>query len=165
MSIKQITVMILSVLVSSKLFANEKPYTTVRVLSAAYAAKIATAAEQYCFKKGYQVSVAVTDRYGRLLAFSRNPLAGAHTIGIAKDKAYTSATFQIATINSHEIKFLRGVPRVILVGGGIPIQAGGHMYGAIGVSGAPASKKPGDVDEQCAKAGLNVVKSDLEFAE
>jgi uncharacterized protein GlcG (DUF336 family) len=38
------------------------------------------------------------------------------------------------------------------------------MYGAIGVSGAPAKSKPGDVDEECAQIGIDVVKDTLEFA-
>jgi len=145
---------------------KNETFIGIRVLSASTAATIATVAEQNCFKKGYQVSVAVTDRYGTLLAFSRNPLAGAHTIDVSQNKAYTAATFQIATINTAEdMSFMRGVPRVSLIGGGIPIRVGGHMYGAIGVSGAPANKKPGDVDEECAKAGLDAVMGDLEFSE
>jgi len=154
--------------VSSPLHADEKneAYASIRVLSAPLANKIATTAEQYCFKKGYQVSVAVTDRYGTLLAFSRNPLAGAHTIVVSQNKAYTSATFQLASINTmQDMEFMRGVPHISLIGGGLPIRVGGHMYGAIGVSGAPANKKPGDVDEECAKAGLDAVLGDLEFAD
>jgi uncharacterized protein GlcG (DUF336 family) len=148
--------------------AEEKneTYVNIRVLSAPLAAKIATVAEQHCFKKGYQVSVAVTDRYGSLLAFSRNPLAGSHTIDVSQYKAYTSATFQIPSMRTQEdMAFLQGVPKLALFGGGIPVRVGGHMYGAIGVSGAPAKKKPGDVDEECAQAGLDAVMGDLEFAE
>lgn len=155
-------------LFSFNINADEKyeTYASIRILSAALSSQIATAAEQYCFKKGYQVSVAVTDRYGTLLAFSRNPMAGAHTIVVSQNKAYTAATFQLPTINTmQDMEFMRGVPRLSLIGGGIPIRVGGHMYGAIGVSGAPANKKPGDVDEECAKAGLDAIMADLEFAD
>ena len=163
-SLLLITMLILSV----QLYAEEKneTYASIRVLSAPLAAKIATTAEQYCFKKGYQVSVAVSDRYGTLLAFSRNPLAGAHTISVSQNKAYTSATFQLPSTRAMEdMEFMRSVPRIALIGGGLPIRVGGHMYGAIGVSGAPANKKPGDVDEECAKAGLDAIIGELEFAD
>ena len=43
--------------------------------------------------------------------------------------------------------------------GSVPIQAGGKLYGAIGVSGAPDGKD----DEKCAAAGLAAVIDDLEM--
>jgi uncharacterized protein GlcG (DUF336 family) len=46
-----------------------------------------------------------------------------------------------------------------MIGGGITIEAGGSMVGAVGVSGAPG----GDMDEACAKAGVNAVKDKLDF--
>lgn len=160
--------LLLLLLFTQLAYADEKyeTYANIRVLSAALATKIAATAEQYCFKKGYQVSVAVTDRYGTLLAFSRNPLAGSHTISVSQNKAYTAATFQLSTMGiANDLPFMQGVPRISLIGGGIPVRVAGHMYGAIGVSGAPANKKPGDVDEECAKAGLDAIMSDLEFAD
>lgn len=155
-------------LFSPQSYAEEKfeTYANIRMLSATLASKIATTAEQYCFKKGYQVAVAVTDRYGALLAFSRNPMAGSHTIDVSQNKAYTAATFQLSTIGiANDLPFMQGVPRISLIGGGLPVRVGGHMYGAIGVSGAPADKKPGDIDEECAKAGLDAVIGELEFAD
>jgi len=164
----QSLLLLLTLTFSVQSYAEEKneTYASIRGLSAPLAAKIATTAEQYCFKKGYQVSVAVSDRYGTLLAFSRNPLAGAHTITVSQNKAYTSATFQLPSVRAmDDMEFMRGVPRIALIGGGLPVRVGGHMYGAIGVSGAPANKKPGDIDEECAKAGLDAVMAELEFAE
>ena len=115
---------------------------------------------------GYQVSVAVVDRYGNLISFSRNPLSGAHTIGISQDKAYTAATFQGDTITlAKQLTFLKGTPRLSLVGGGVPIKIAGYMYGAIGISGAPAKKNPGDVDHECAIAGVDAVREAIEFGE
>ena len=43
--------------------------------------------------------------------------------------------------------------------GGLPIQAGGRLYGGIGVSGAPDGK----TDEACAQAGIDAVIDDLEM--
>lgn len=145
--------------------AAEAPTVTTRTLSAAMANKVAAATEKDCAKRGFQVAVAVTDRYGNLLAFLRNPLAGAHTINIAGDKAYTAATFQSATLGlDKRLGFLRGTPRVILVGGGVPIRSGGYMYGAVGVSGASGEKHPGDMDDACAKAGIQAIQETLDFA-
>lgn len=151
---------------SGNAIAASDAYVSARIMSAAIANKIATTAEQACKKKGYQVSVAVVDRYGNLISFSRDPLAGAHTIGIAKDKAYTAATFQGDTITlAKQLDFLKGTPHLSLVGGGIPVKLGGYMYGAVGVSGAPRDKLPGDVDHACAMTGVEAVKEALEFAE
>ena len=47
----------------------------------------------------------------------------------------------------------------------MPVQIGGHYYGAIGVSGAPVEKISGDVDDACARAGIDAIREDIEFAE
>jgi uncharacterized protein GlcG (DUF336 family) len=54
---------------------------------------------------------------------------------------------------------LRDVPRMTAIAGGVKIEAGGSLLGAIGVSGAPG----GDADEACAKAGIRAIADDLEF--
>jgi len=46
-----------------------------------------------------------------------------------------------------------------LLGGGVMIEAGGSLLGAIGVSGGPA----GEEDENCAKAGLDAIRDRIEF--
>jgi len=158
-------VAMLMLLVNLAALAEDEAFVTTRILTASSANQIAVAAEEHCKKKGYQVSVAVVDRYGNLLAFVRNPLAGAHTIGVAQDKAYTAASFQGATIElANQLEFLKGTPRVSLVGGGVPVRVGGYMYGAVGISGAPREKVAGDVDDECARAGIDAVKDALEFA-
>jgi uncharacterized protein GlcG (DUF336 family) len=48
---------------------------------------------------------------------------------------------------------------VVAVGGGVNIQAGGTIVGAIGVSGAPG----GEADDACAKAGIAAIRDDIEF--
>jgi len=143
---------------------RDAPFVNARVLSATAANRIASAAEAECRKRGYQVSVAVSDRYGNLLAFLRDPLSGGHTISVAQDKAYTAASFQGDTLElAKRIEFLRGTPRVALVGGGVVVRAAGYVYGAVGVSGAPAEKVSGDVDDACARAGIKAVQEELEF--
>lgn len=164
-SFKFISFIILLMLNINVSVAKEKPFVNIHILSAPLAMQIAKITEATCKKKGYQVAVAVVDRYGNLLAFMRHPLAGAHTISVAQNKAYTAATFQGATIDlANRLQFLKGTPRLSLVGGGIPIKIAGFMYGAVGVSGAPREKIPGDVDHECAFAGINAVREEIEFA-
>jgi len=161
-----ISSLLLFIMGSSTSLAADKVYVSTRVLSATTAANIAVVAEKACQKKGYQVSVAVVDRYGNLLAFVRDPLSGGHTINVAQDKAYTAASFQSDTLTLvSRIAFLKGTPRLVLVGGGVPIRVAGKMYGAVGVSGAPGEKQPGDIDHACAMAGIEAVRDELEFAE
>jgi len=47
----------------------------------------------------------------------------------------------------------------------IPIKIAGYMYGAIGISGAPGKKIPGDVDHEWAMVGVNAVHESIEFGE
>jgi len=160
------TCLALFIMSSGPSLADSKSFVSARILSAATANKIASVTEQACKQKGYQVAVAVVDRFGNLLAFVRDPLAGAHTIGLAQDKAYTAATFQADTLSlATRLQSLKGTPRLSLVGGGVPVSVAGFMYGAVGVSGATAQKQPGDTDHACALAGIEAVKEELEFGE
>ncbi len=54
---------------------------------------------------------------------------------------------------------IRQLPRVVAVGGGVMIDSGGAIVGAIGVSGAPG----GAEDEACAKAGIAAIRDALDF--
>lgn len=153
------------IMAMSSAYATEDPYITTRTLSADSANRIAVAAQHACRKKGYQVAVAVTDRYGNLLAFVRDPLAGVNTIKVAQQKAFTAATFRIQTLDFGErFPFMRDRPNLILIGGGVPIQVGGHMYGSVGVSGSPQANKPGGNDDACAREGIKALQETLEFS-
>ena len=44
-------------------------------------------------------------------------------------------------------------PRLVILGGGLPIKIGGSLVGGIGVGGAPG----GHLDEACAKAGIAAI--------
>ena len=54
---------------------------------------------------------------------------------------------------------VRALPGVVALGGGVTIEAGGSLVGAVGVSGAPG----GEADEACAKAGIEAVREKIEF--
>ena len=96
----------------------------------------------------------------------RDRFAGAHTVQTAINKGYTAVSFRTDTLEFAKLtqagagsSGVRSIPNVVAVGGGVMIQAGGAMVGAIGVSGAPT----GENDEACAKAGIAAIKDELEF--
>jgi len=155
------------ILISSNICvsAEEKAFITTRAISAELAKQAASTAYKDCRSKGYQVAVAVVDRKGMLMAFIRDPLASPHTIDVSQRKAYTSATYQASTSSMIDREEFRFTPGVLLLGGGLPINVAGHFYGAIAVSGAPGKKVSGDIDEECAQAGLSAIAETLEFSD
>jgi uncharacterized protein GlcG (DUF336 family) len=124
------------------------------------------AALESCRKSGYQVAVAVVDRGGVPQVMLRDCFAGSHTPRTAIDKAWTAASFKIATgalaqetQAGRPMSGIRSLPRVVAAGGGVPIEAGGSLLGAIGVSGAPG----GEADDACARAGIKAIADQIEF--
>lgn len=123
--------------------------------TAAHAAVAAAVAKAQAL--GILINVAVTDASGQLMAFLRMNGAFLHSIDIAIDKAYTSASFGFPTsqwpaiLDGDEALRLGIVhrPRLVVFGGGLPIRSGENCLGGIGVSGGSAEQ-----DELCAAAGL-----------
>jgi len=139
---------------------------TVRMMTLETATQAARAALESCRKSGYQVAVAVVDRSGLTQILLRDRFAGPHTVEMAVDKAWTAASFRTSTSALAEatdpgkpMSGLRQRPRVVVVGGGLTIEAGGSLLGAIGVSGAPG----GERDDACARAGIAAVQQNLDF--
>ena len=139
---------------------------TVRLMTPEAALKAASAALQDCRKRGSQVAVAVVDRSGVAQVMLRDRFAGAHTPDTAINKAWTAVSFRTdtlalarATEAGQPSSGIRHVPRFVGAGGGVVVQAGGAIVGAIGVSGAPT----GEMDEACAKAGITSIRDDIEF--
>ena len=144
----------------------ESPTFTVRELTPETALKAAQGALASCRASSYQVSVAVVDRDGLVRVLLRDRYAGPHTIELSTNKAWTAATTRTPTSEVEKLtragqplSGLRNASRITALAGGLPIEAGGSLLGAIGVSGAPGS----EADEACAKAGLKAVSDDLEF--
>lgn len=155
-------------LVSSAVQAAAEPYVNTRTLSVELASKLAAEANSACGKMGYQVTASVVDRNGNILAVVRDPLSGMHTLDVSLKKAQTAATFQTDTLSMQgqtEFDGLRFAKGVLIIGGGIPVRVGGHFYGAVAVSGAPAKKVTGDIDHACAQHGIDAIKEAIEFAE
>ena len=138
----------------------------VKQLTPETALTAAQAALEHCRKAGYQVAVAVVDRAGLVQVLLRDRYAGAHTLDIAPQKAWTAASFRMPTAMlatqtqaGQPMSGIRGLPRVMAIGGGQAIEAGGAVLGAIGVSGAPG----GEADDACAAAGIKAIADAFEF--
>ena len=58
-----------------------------------------------------------------------------------------------------ELHRARQITKALMLGGGIPIEAGGSIVGGVGISGAPS----GEADDECGRAGIAAVSADLEF--
>jgi uncharacterized protein GlcG (DUF336 family) len=139
---------------------------TVKLLTPETALAAAQAAVAHCRKAGHQVAVAVVDRSGLTQVLLRDRFAGPHTLEVAPQKAWTAASFRMSsaalaaeTQAGKPMSGIRATPRVMAIGGGQVIEAGGAVLGAIGVSGAPG----GDADDACALAGIAAIADAIEF--
>jgi len=139
---------------------------TFKSLSPEVALDLARAALADCRKRGYQATVAVVDRFGVAQVMLRDRFAGPHTPSTAVGKAWTAVSFRtnttelaLASKEGTSQSGVRQLPGAVILGGGILIEAGGALVGAVGVSGAPG----GDADDACAKAGIEAVRDRLEF--
>ena len=145
---------------------GEEAVVTYKSLVPDVALDLAKVALETCRSRGYQVAVAVVDRFGQPQVLLRDRYAGLPAADIATAKAYTALSFRRAT--SELAKMLRDgqidanlarMPRLAMLAGGLTIETGGTLLGGIGVSGAPG----GDKDEECAKAGLDAVRDRIDF--
>jgi uncharacterized protein GlcG (DUF336 family) len=138
----------------------------VRMLTPETALAAAQAALKKCRDSGWQVAVAVVDRAGVAQVMLRDRFAGAHTPRTAAGKAWTAVSFRTPTTELARISQpgqpqsgIRNLPRAVLLGGGLLIEAQGSIVGGIGVSGAPG----GEADDSCARAGIEAIRDKLEF--
>jgi uncharacterized protein GlcG (DUF336 family) len=138
----------------------------IKALTPDTALKAAQAALKKCRDSGYQATIAVVDRMGVTQVLLRDRYAGPHTVDMARAKAYTAVSFRTnttefadATQAGRPASGVRHLPGVIAFGGGMMIEAGGSILGAIGVSGAPGGKE----DDMCAAAGIAAIREDIEF--
>lgn len=139
---------------------------TYKSLTLDVALDAARAALNQCRADGFQVAVAVLDRFGETQVLLRDRYAGLPAARTATDKAWTAIGFRNDT--SELAKFIKngkldpslaGLPRVTMMAGALKIEAGDTLLGAIGISGAPG----GDKDEKCARTGLDAIRDRLDF--
>lgn len=131
------------------------------VLPVAMAVKAAHAALDKCKADGYKVSATVVDRAGLVRVLLRGDGAGPHTVDSSTKKAYTAASLRRPTGELAELitkvptlQALRDMnDRVLILGGGLPIEINNEVVGGIGVGGAPGAH----LDDACAQAGLDAI--------
>ncbi len=158
------TVMLAAMMAGGGARAAAEDFTTFRVMTPELALDLALAALKDCRNRGYQVAVAVTDRFGLVQVVVRDRLAGQHTPDTAVGKARAAVSFRTDTLTLAEVteagqlnSGIRHLPGFVFLGGGVPVEAGGAIVGGIGISGAPG----GAEDDACAKAGIKAVEDRL----
>jgi uncharacterized protein GlcG (DUF336 family) len=142
--------------------AHAQGLVTQKNISLAMAQEIANAAMAKCTSMGFKASVEVVDREGLPIVMLRGDGAGLSTPEGADRKAYTARAFSAPSDDF--VKRMHDNPasagsiqysRVLALGGGLPIKAGGEVVGAIGISGTPGK------DDDCAQAGIDKVADQL----
>jgi uncharacterized protein GlcG (DUF336 family) len=126
------------------------------------AAQTAVAA---CKANGYNVTAVVVDSAGVPKAMLVGDGAPGMTTQIGVRKAVTAVTFgkssgavgEQAKTDKALADRIAGDPKLITWAGGLPLQVGDQVIGAIGVSGAPG----GDKDEACAAPAVAKIQSRL----
>ena len=107
---------------------------------------------------GVPMNIAVVDAGNNLTAFARMDGAWLGSIDIAKNKAYTARAFDMSTKDLAPLcqpnQPLFGIQasnqgQLIVFAGGIPLESGGEIIGAIGVSGGSVEQ-----DHEVAEAGV-----------
>ena len=151
------------VFTGSVLAEGEGLTVSIQRLSGDSALKVAQGAMLECRKQGYQITATVVDKNGIIQAVARDTLAPPVSIGISRDKAYTAVNFSAdtSTMASRQNTPVGSIDGVLMSAGGVNINVGGTIYGAVGVSGAPSGK----TDEDCAKAGVAAIAEELEMAD
>jgi uncharacterized protein GlcG (DUF336 family) len=107
---------------------------------------------------GVAMNIAIVDEGNNLVAFQRMDGAWLGSMDIAKGKAYTARAFNMSTKDLAPL-CVPGQPlfgihvsnqgRLIIFAGGIPLERGGEVVGAIGVSGGSVEQ-----DQEVAEAGV-----------
>lgn len=120
--------------------------------------KVLDAARALAWTHHWPVSIAVVDDGGHLLGLYRLDGAPAMSAEMAEAKARTSAMGRRESrmyeemINQGRTAFLSAPGMAGLLEGGVPIVSGGHLIGAVGVSGVKSTE-----DAQIARAGVAAV--------
>lgn len=122
------------------------------------AQRVVSAAQDKAQEIGQPMNVAVVDAGRNLKAFARMEEAWLGSIDIAIGKAFTAMSFKMSTQElggmSQTGQPLFGINttnegRVVIFGGGIPLERDGDFIGAVGVSGGTV-----DQDQEVAEAGV-----------
>lgn len=122
--------------------------------------KIIEGAEKEAADIGVQMVISVVDAGGNLIATHRMDDAWIASLDVAQNKAWTSVALKMPTSNLEEAASpnneLYGLNttnqgRIVVFGGGIPLEKDGQVVGAVGVSGGAVAQ-----DVQVAEAAVKV---------
>lgn len=136
---------------------------TVRTVDLETATQLVQAAKREAREINVPMNIAVVDRGGNLVTFERMNDAWLASIDIAIDKAFTAASLQMPTSDlaepSQPGESLYGLNttndgRIVVFGGGIPLEVEGSVVGAVGVSGGAVEQ-----DQQVAQAAVDAFNS------
>ena len=128
--------------------AAQEALVTYKSLSPELALDLARATLADCQKRGFQVTVAVVDRFGVTQVLLRDRFAGPHTVSTASGKAWTAASFRTSTTELNAISQpgmmqagIRHLPGAVIVGGGLTVEAGGSLLGPSASPEPPAATR------------------------
>jgi uncharacterized protein GlcG (DUF336 family) len=128
------------------------------------ALSLAIAAREAATGIGLDLAIAVTDEGGHLIAFERADATPFLAAEVAVNKAWTAASFGLDTMIWNQVVAqpatapLANHPRVMPVGGGVPIVVDGRVVGGIGISGGNAQQDHDVAVAALKAAGFEVVK-------
>ena len=127
-------------------------------LTLAAARAMIAAVEQVARELRVAMSVAIVDSGDQLVAFARMDAADLVSVGLARDKAFSALvnrmpTGDLAPLVQPGTEFYGydsvAGGRMIVFAGGMPLERGGVLVGAVGVSGGSA-----DEDQRAADAAV-----------
>ncbi|MGE0356156.1 MAG: heme-binding protein [Burkholderiales bacterium] len=133
-----------------------------KVLTLEAARVMAAAAEAVAAKNGWRVVIAIVDDGGHALLVQRLDGTQSSSVATAMGKASAAVGFKRPTrlleemVNNGRFSFLSAPGGPVLLQGGLPVEIGGQLLGAIGVSGVKASD-----DEVVAQAGIDALRAAL----
>lgn len=156
----------MALLMGVSMSAGAEDMLTQKNIGLELARDIANTAIETCREKGYQVSAVVVDRNGITRVALRDDLAPRFTLQISEEKANAVIMGGVdsGTLISNRadiVDELNHIDGLIMMRGGVQINSGGSLIGAVGVSGAPG----GDIDEECAVSSVKEYEMRLEFAD
>lgn len=115
-------------------------------------------------KRGRAAVIAVADSHGELIAMLRMDGAPLTSVQIASNKAYTAARERRPSVligqasrdplKGFDISYY-GDPKIVGWGGGLPVEVGGVVVGALGVSALPEAE-----DIELAQLGIAAILKD-----
>lgn len=140
------------------LFGKDKPVPTANGITLEEGHQVLMAARKKAEEIKVPMNIAVVDQGNNLKAFIQMDGAWLGSIDIAQNKAYTARAFDLDTKTLGTMaqpgEPLFGINasndlKIIIFAGGIPLQRGTTVVGAIGVSGGTVEQ-----DQQVAEAGV-----------